>query len=149
MNYDKTKHSTKKLGVVGTVPVLPVMPLGAQTIGAFQVHYQIDADGHYVNGPLPAVPPSRHTEVRAALKAGLTEPSYSGTGREYIHLDVDPDPADPKRFTLRVGQTVIGHGVIDPTAEIVSTDEPLGHDGPGADPEDDDDDPADDTPSVN
>ncbi len=60
--YDPKTMSLKKLGAVGTVPAMPMMPIGAQmclTGHGIKVHYLVDTEGHYLNGALPAFPPSR------------------------------------------------------------------------------------------
>lgn len=130
-DYDKTKHSLNKLGYAGMVPVLPMMPCGAQVTPGLmgpRAHYLMDPTGVYVNGGLPGIPPSKAHAVMAALKACPKEPSYSGTGTGYFKLTIGTDPDHADRFLLLAGTTVIGYGLIDPGQEIVSGDE----DGDGA-----------------
>lgn len=129
MKYDPTTMSLKKLGAVGTVPVLPSMPVGAQmrlTGLGIKVHYQMDSEGHYVNGPLPFFPPSHLNAVKTAVETCESEASYSETGQSYKKLIVKPDPQHADRFLVKAGAVLIGFGLIDAGTEIVSTDEPIG-----------------------
>jgi hypothetical protein len=124
MSHDPTIHSKDKLGAVGSVPLLPMMPTAAQVFSPVQVHYRLLGES-YVVGILPSVPPSKIKAVLAAVKAiPATDPSYSGSGTLYRALVVVPS-ADGRTFTVLAGETVIGIGLVDPTAEIVSTDESL------------------------
>jgi len=128
MQYDPKTMSLKKLGAVGAVPVLPMLPIGAQmklTGLGIKVHYLVDQDGHYVNGPLPAFPPSRLMAVKAAVSTCADEASYSETGQTYKKLIVKPDPQHSDRFLVKAGAVLIGFGIVDPETEIVSTDEPI------------------------
>lgn len=123
---EEKAYSTKKLGATGTIPVLPMLPVGAQ-ISAWggKVHYQMDASGHYLNGRLPMFSLSKAKAVTAAIKAQPKEPSYSETGSHYYRLDVCADPDHADRFLVKAGELSIGYGIIDPSVEIVSTDESL------------------------
>lgn len=125
-NYDKTKHSLNKLGYIGSIPVLPFPPIAAQMTKGFggpRVHYMMDASGVYLNGPLPSLPPSKIKEALAAIKASPKEASYSGTGTDYHKLTITTDPAHADRFLIVAGTVILGYGLIDPSAEIVSGDE--------------------------
>ncbi len=62
--------------------------------------------------------------VKAVQAIPATDPSYSGSGSLYRALTIEPAP-DGRTFTLKAGKTVIGTGMVDPAAEIVSTDEPI------------------------
>jgi len=129
MKYDPKTMSLKKLGAVGSVPALPMMPIGGQmklTGLGIKVHYLVDTEGHYCNGPLPSFPPSRLLAVKAAVGACADEDSYSETGQSYKKLIVKPDPQHPDRFLVKAGAVLIGFGIVDPEIEIVSTDEPIG-----------------------
>ena len=143
--------STLKLGAVGTVPVLPFMPIAAQLDAwGSKVHYKIDEQGHYLNGKLPGVAPSKQKAVIAVLKSNPpADPSYSNTGSKYYKLDIAPDPEHTDRFLIQIAGVTIGYGLIDPTHEIASTDEPIGTDvsdhSAGADEADKEDDSDDDT----
>ncbi len=143
---DDTKKiiSGKKLGFVGGIPVLPMMPTGAQmAVSPFgiKVHYRIDAAGHYVNGPLPGIPSSKVKAVQQAYKVGQKDASYSETGNEYRKLTVAPHPTDPQRFTIKLGNVDLGYGLIDPAYEISSSDETpdqqVDHNDPDEDKDDD------------
>jgi hypothetical protein len=122
--YDPTVHSKNKLGAVGGVPYLPMMPTGAQVLNPWQVHYKLMGDS-YVKGQLPSVPPASLKTVVAAIKAlPNDDPSYSHSGTAYKRLSIEPH-ADGRTFTLKAGETAIGIGLVDPNAPIVSTDEPM------------------------
>lgn len=124
MAHDPAIHSKSKLGAVGSVPLLPMMPTAAQAFSPLQVHYKLLGDSYLV-GALPSVPPSKMKAVLQAIKAiPATDPSYSGSGTLYRALTVLPTP-DGRTFTLLAGETVIGIGLVDPGAEIVSTDESI------------------------
>jgi hypothetical protein len=129
MKYDPKTMSLKKLGAVGTIPALPMMPIGGQmrlTGMGIKVHYKVDEEGHYVNGALPAFPPSRLLSIKAAVATCEDEMSYSETGQSYKKLIVKPDPQHADRFLVKAGAVLIGYGIVDPAIEIVSTDEPIG-----------------------
>ena len=149
MKYDPKTMSLKKLGAVGAIPALPMRPIGAQMrlsgIG-IKVHYLVDAEGHYLNGPLPSFPPSRLLAIKAAVSTCEDEKSYAETGQTYKKLAVKPDPKHADRFLVKAGAVLIGFGVVDTDVEIVSTDEAIsdqvwdGDDEPTGGPDDDDDD---------
>ncbi|SRR6266496_2920883 len=127
--YDPKTMSLKKLGAVGTVPAMPMFPIGAQMVltgMGIKVHYKVDEEGHYLNGALPSFPPSRLLAVRAAVASCKDEPSYSETGQTYKKLIVKPDPQHPDRFLVKAGAVLIGFGIVDKDLEVVSTDEPIG-----------------------
>ncbi len=44
MPHDPAIHSKNKLGAVGSVPLLPMMPLAAQAFSPIQVHYKLLGD---------------------------------------------------------------------------------------------------------
>ena len=107
-----------------------MVPVGAQMrihMFGLVVHYKIDAGGHYVNGPLPGIRPNQVKAVKQALKkaakGGGMEPSYSGTGSDYVKLTITTDPMTPDRFMVGIGDVPIGWGLIDPAYEINSSDE--------------------------
>lgn len=139
--YDPKTMSLKKLGAVGTVPAMPMFPIGAQMILTglgIKVHYKVDAEGHYLNGALPSFPPSRLMAVKAAVSACEDEASYSETGQTYKKLIIKPDPKHADRFLVKAGAVLIGFGVVDPSLDVVSTDEPLDEQVEGGDKDDDD-----------
>jgi hypothetical protein len=124
MPHDPKVHSKNKLGAVGSVPLLPVMPTAAQAFSPIQVHYKLLGDS-YVTGALPSIPPSKMVAVVTAIRAiPASDPSYSGSGSLYRALTVVPSD-DGRTFVLKAGETVLGIGLVDPSAEIVSTDEAI------------------------
>jgi hypothetical protein len=139
--YDPKTMSLKKLGAVGTVPVMPMFPIGAQMVLTglgIKVHYKVDEEGHYLNGALPSFPPSRLMAVKAAVASSEDEASYSDTGQTYKKLIVKPDPKHSDRFLVKAGAVLIGFGVVDKDLDIVSTDEPLDEQAAGGDDDSDD-----------
>jgi hypothetical protein len=139
--YDPKTMSLKKLGACGTVPALPMLPVGAQMVltgHGIKVHYLVDTEGHYVNGAMPTFPPSRLNQIKAAVKGCEDEASYSETGQTYKKLIVKPDPKHSDRFLVKAGAVLIGFGVVDKDLDIVSTDEPLDEQAAGDDSDSDD-----------
>ena len=140
--YDPKTMSLRKLGAVGTVPAMPMMPIAAQMIltgHGIKVHYKVDEDGHYLNGALPSFPPSRLMAVKAAVSSCEDEASYSATGQTYKKLIIKPDPTHPDRFLVKAGAVLIGFGIVDKDLEVVSTDEPLDEQAGGDGGDDTDD----------
>ncbi len=117
--------SQNKLGYVGYVPVVPVMPTAAQmNPKSGTLHLRLGDTLAYVNARLPSVAPSRIPEVRAALIACPTEPSWSNSGSLYAAFTVVPS-ADGTRAEIKAGEVLIGYVLVDGSHEIVSGDESI------------------------
>lgn len=130
--YDPTLHGKNRLGICGAIPLVPMMPTGAQIRGPWGAHYKLLGDS-YVRGPIPHVAPSQFKTVMAAIQAlPTTDPSYSGSGSLYRALTVEPSE-DGRTFTLKAGSVTMGIGYVDPAAPIVSTDESMEDQINGAD----------------
>lgn len=125
-----------KLGHVGTIPIVNMLPTGAQVNGWGYLHLQL-MGGSYVSGSIRgAVPINKGTTVQLALKAAPKEPSYSGSGKDYVKLDVKP--LTETTFSLMAGDVEVCKGMIDPDYQIASSDEHP--DAQQDDPDADDDD---------
>lgn len=136
--------SKNKLGHIGAIPVVPMLPLAAQVNSWGNLHLRLMGDS-YVTGSLRgAITPARFKVVKAAIDAQPKEPTYSGSGTKYHALTIVPDPGG-KTCDLMAGETKLCAIVIDPEFQIISTDESIADqiEG-GADPEEDDEDEDDD-----
>lgn len=127
--YDPEVHSKGRLGMIGSVPLAPMMPEAAQLeprTGRIHLRFM---EGVYVTAMCPSVAPGKLKGVILAAKGAGTEPSYSGSGSPYVPLTVTPDP-DGRGATLTigigVGGVIVGRVIVDTAAEIVSLDEPIG-----------------------
>lgn len=119
--HDPNTHSKLKLGAVGVIPILPMMPVACQAKSAVYAHYKLLGDA-YVVGMLPSVSHERGPEVLEAIKAiPPMDLSYSGTGTLYRAFTIEPAP-DGRTFTVKAGDVVIGIGYVDPDAPVDSTD---------------------------
>ena len=131
--YDPATHSKARLGMAGAVPVVPVMPTGAQVSAQTgMLHLRLLGES-YVRAGLPSVTPQSYKKVVKAIRACSTEPSYSGTGSEYFRLNVEPlhAPGSAGFMGARLWAGAIGYGVVVgfvavwADAEIVSADQSL------------------------
>jgi len=131
-----------KLGYTGTVPVVNMMPTGAEVNGAGYLHF-LYGQGAYLSCTLgTAIPPSRVKAVLKAIGACPTQPSASGSGKPYHVLNVAPWPAG-QGGDLLAGAVRVCSFVVDPEWSPVSGDEPLSAQiGDDEDPDDDSDDDA-------
>lgn len=143
-NYDPKLHSKNKMGLVGSVPVVPMVPIAAQVGPGGALHLKLLGDS-YVTGYLRgAIPPARVMIVKAALESAVKEGSYSGSSTEYARLDVEAAPGGGAAWLKAGPEGVKVCGVlVDPDWEIVSSDEPImdqvNHDTDEADLDDDPD----------
>lgn len=123
-------HSKKKLGHALTMPVVPTKPVRGQ-VNPRALHLALTEDGAYVTMSSDVVPPTRSKEVREALaklkETKQVETSYSGSDSAYYPLTVHDVEGRPDIVELQLGDTgvVFCRAVIDPTMELISTDEPI------------------------
>jgi len=122
------KTSTNKLGHAAEMIAVPMEPSAAQIKSGY-LHLRLAGGDGYVAG-VAKVSPSRLKTVMASYKAavdgGNVEPSYSGTGSKYVPLAVTKvDGTIPGLFALMLGTEEVARVLVDPAAEIISTDEPL------------------------
>lgn len=143
MAYDLSKHSKARLGMVMHIGVCPFMPTAAQASGRM-IHLKM-GDGGYLNlPPIGLVPPDQISELAKAFKGAPIEPSYSNSGANYRTLEVKPAD-DGKSCDLYLGTVKLTRLLIDPSAPIVSLDEPFHEQVSASDSGDDSDpDPTDD-----
>jgi hypothetical protein len=132
-----------KLGVVGSAPVVPFMPVSAQVATAYHatLHLKFDQSDAYVTAHLPSIPPSRIKAAIAAVSQCEKELSWSGRGATYYALTVVPEPK-ASRARLEAKGVLLGYVFVVPGTEIVSADEPLTaqvDDGEEGDPDTDTD----------
>lgn len=120
-DYNQKEHSKLRLGAVGHIPSVPMMPIAAQiSVASGMVHLKFDG-GVYVRTGLPSLSPSTYMGVVTAIKAQPTEPSYSGSPSPYFVLSVTPDPGGAFA-TLKAGDVVIGKIAVFADAEIIGLD---------------------------
>jgi hypothetical protein len=127
-DYNQQEHSKLRLGAVGHIPSVPLMPVAAQiSVASGMLHLKFDG-GVYVRTGLPSLTPSTFQTVVAAIKSQPTELSYSGSPSPYFILSVTPDPGG-QFATLKAGDTTIGKIAVFPEAEIIGLDalDPDGH----------------------
>lgn len=128
MGYDEKMHSKGRLGAVGGIPIVPVMPIAAQVSkgsGVLHLRLMEGPDGGYVRGLMPTIPPGKWGQAVKAMKEwGQVEPSYSGSGAPYLKLAIEPE-AHGFGCLLKVGPVTLGRVGVFGDAEIVSVDEPM------------------------
>src|SRR5258705_6932649 len=92
-DYNQTEHSKLRLGAVGHIPVVPMMPVAAQvSVMSGMLHLKFDG-GVYVRTGLPSLTPNTYATVVKAIKSQPTEQSYSLSPSQYYVLSVAPDPS--------------------------------------------------------
>lgn len=120
-DYNQQTHSKLRLGAVGHIPSVPMMPVGAQiSVASGMLHLKFDG-GVYVRTGLPSLTPSTYQTVVTAIKSQPTEPSYSGSPSPYFVLSVSPDEGG-HFATLKAGDVTIGKVAVFPEAEIIGLD---------------------------
>lgn len=122
MGYDAQKHSKARLGAVGLVPALPMMPIAAQVSQATgMVHLRLMGDS-YVRCSLPSIHPASYPAIVTAIRGCPTEPSYSGSPSVYYVIGVEPT-AGGHYAILKAGAVTIGRVAVFPEADIVGQDD--------------------------
>lgn len=121
LNKDLSKE---RLGGVGMIPIVPMMPVAAQVSAQTgMLHIKLLGDS-YVRAGLPTFHPGAYKATVEAIKACPTAPSWSGSGTPYYVLTVEPQP-DGQSAILKAGAVVIGRIAVYPEAEIISVDVPI------------------------
>lgn len=139
MAYDPAVHSKHKLGHIGTIPVTPTMPIAGQVGAGGALHLRLMGDS-YVTGTLRgAIPINRAKAIGKAIAAGQREPSYSGSSSEYVRLETVP-AEDGRTCELRCGGVKVATVYVDPSHQIMSTDELLAEQLEAGEDEDEDED---------
>lgn len=126
---DQTPEQTKaamgqskhKLGHMLSLPVVPFMPVAAQVSKWGHLHVRLmEGSPEYLTGSAQAsVTPEAFKEIAAALKTAVKEPSYSGSGSDYYHLEVKPS-ADGTSCDLYCGLARVCQILVRPDAIIFS-----------------------------
>jgi len=136
------KISENKLGVSYVMPVVAMMPEGAQ-IHPNQggLHLRLMGASYIRVGLMGTVPPAKVKAIIGAIAGQPDEPSYSGSMNLWKRLDVVP-ASDGRTCDLMAGTVKVLSVYIDPTADIISTDESIqsqveAGDGDGEDEDED------------
>lgn len=130
---DKATPFATRLGVFGIkrepgTAVVPTMPVQAQVKGP-TLHLLLDG-GMYITGRCPyfihtqAEAVAIDNTIQTAYTAGAKEPSYSGTGSSYLPCVIAPD-ADGNGGFIMFGGLKLARFAVDPSAKLLSGDEPL------------------------
>lgn len=118
------KYSQNKLGIVGTLPITPMLPIAAQvklSMG-LPLHLRLMGDGYVTGTLMTSLPIGKAKQIKAALEAAPVEQSYSGSPTQYRQLTVKQ--LSDTSFALYAGDVELCKGVIDPAYQIMSSDEP-------------------------
>lgn len=121
--YDPTVHSKSKLGLGTMVPVAPMVPTAAQMNAIGMLHLRLMGESYITTTIRNCVPPARIKEVLKAVKAQPDEMSYSGSDSLYKALEVAAIEAEPNVIRLQAGAVLVCKIFIDPTMDLVSSDE--------------------------
>lgn len=122
MAWDPAIHSKSKLGMAMHCLLVPTMPTEAQVSKYGQIHLRLGGLAYLTALPHALAPISQGLKLKAAMKDLPKEGSYSNSGAEYYKCTVKPS-ADGRTFELMAGDVRFCMGLVDSSAEIVSSDE--------------------------
>jgi len=116
--------SKERIGGVGMVPVVPVMPTAAQVSAQTgMMHLRLMGDS-YVRASLPSFHPASYHAIVTAIRGCPVEPSWSGSGAPYFQVTLEPQ-ADGQSAVIKAQGVTVGRIAVYPEADIVSVDTPL------------------------